>query len=454
MRLQSRWLGISPDGVARVLVRVRLYDAHGKETRLIKGGDFDFTASSGRVQWQTRLRFGGPAAIVSTSEAGRIVVRAQAKLPAGIAPARLSIDTRRPGALVIAAALGPHMAQIGWFPRERDATLEVIRTEGARSKIVGLVAAPSSTYRDTSVVPGHHYRYTVRKGGHAIAPVSSLDVPPEVRGETLDALRGKGMWLFFSPSPRDDNWYGKWDVERIVDLAAAAGLHHIELRVAYGEYWEVTSDAKASIDALIDRAAARGIAVIAWTVPREASFDDLAQSVAAAQYTTAAGHRFGALAIDLERGAEFMGSGAAARAALGDYARLLRAALGKGAVIVATLEDPALGRLSELNVPYRTIAANVDALQPMVYWRALDPSGDVGEVVRRSIGAIVRAAGRRIPVSVGGQTAQLSRAGAPSPAQIMESLRASRRAGAIGETFFDWDGTLPTEWDALAAFRW
>jgi hypothetical protein len=63
---------------------------------------------------------------------------------------------------------------------------------------------------------------------------------------------------------------------------------------------------------LIDAAAARGIAVIGWTVPREASFDDLAQVVAAANYRTAHGTRLAGLAVDLERDAEYMGTGAQA----------------------------------------------------------------------------------------------------------------------------------------------
>jgi hypothetical protein len=40
------------------------------------------------------------------------------------------------------------------------------------------------------------------------------------------------------------------------------------------------------------------------------------------------------------------------------------------------------------------------------------------------------------------------------PLEITASLDESRRAGAIGETFFDWFGTLDEQWDAIASFPW
>ena len=41
------------------------------------------------------------------------------------------------------------------------------------------------------------------------------------------------MWLFFSNNPIDNNYYGKWDPQAIVDRAVRAGLHYVELRTAY-----------------------------------------------------------------------------------------------------------------------------------------------------------------------------------------------------------------------------
>jgi hypothetical protein len=235
-------------------------------------------------------------------------------------------------------------------------------------------------------------------------------------------------------------------------------VRYIELRAAYGEFWEITPGAKPAIDALIDAAAERGIAVLGWTVPRETSFEDLALSVAAADYRTARGTPLAGVAVDLERGAEFMGDGTQGYEALADYTRLLRAALGPRSLILATVEDPHFERLTNRDVPYAQIAANASALQPMAYWR-LFPTRLVGaqatrEALRASYVALRREAKRAIPINVGGQTSGLGACGTPPPDELTASLAESKRLGAIGETFFDWNGTLPSQWAAIGSFRW
>src|SRR5260370_27381672 len=76
MELDTAPLGVSPDGRARWLVRVRFADEFGKATKLVHAGNIDFQASRGDAQWQTRLRYGGPAAILSTDQEGPLAVRA------------------------------------------------------------------------------------------------------------------------------------------------------------------------------------------------------------------------------------------------------------------------------------------------------------------------------------------------------------------------------------------
>jgi hypothetical protein len=63
-------------------------------------------------------------------------------------------------------------------------------------------------------------------------------------------------------------------------------------------------------------------------------------------------------------------------------------------------------------------------------------------------------AGRRIPVSMGGQTSSLTATGYPPPEEITASMDASKRAGAIGEAFFAWNDTLPQQWRAIGDFDW
>jgi hypothetical protein len=78
----------------------------------------------------------------------------------------------------------------------------------------------------------------------------------------------------------------------------------------------------------------------------------------------------------------------------------------------------------------------------------------VEKLLRASYSTLLAQAGRTLPVSIGGQTSPEGPLGGPPPDEILASLRASKNVGAIGVCFFDWSGTQPDQWDALASFTW
>jgi len=456
MLLDTWSLGTDPDGKARWVVRVRFMDAGNHLTKLLRSGDVEFRSSRGDVQWQTRMRYGGPAAIVSTTESGPVAVRVISKDPVGIDDVRVETDTRAwHAAPVVVRALGPHMVQIGWFPAAKT-RVEVTRSGLDGDRVVCTLSPPSSTCRDANVAPRTSYRYTLTKAG--VSSVSlSVSVPSEIAPQSLNAFRGKGMWLRFSPDLLDDDAYSRLDATAIVERAREAGLRYIEIRMAYGEFWEVTAAARAHVEALIDAAGKAGLAPIAWTVPRSSSFADLSLAVAAANYRTAHGTRVAGLAVDFERGDEYMGNGLQSRTALAAYSRHLRQALGPAYLIVGTVEDPYLNGLTNKDFPFSVIAENSNALQPMMYWRFFQKGiGTVAvrSAVRQSMKATRREAGRQIPINLGGQTSGIGACGAPPSGEIVGSLEESRQEGAMGETFFDWFGTLDAQWAAIASFPW
>lgn len=481
LSLDVRSLGVTPDGAARFLARALFTDKRGRRTTPLKGGNVAFTSSRGEAQWQTRLRFDAPSVIVSVTEEGPLTIDASTDEEIGSLSAGVTIEARqsaRPprarhrkrhslsvqdldsgktSGRIVGAALGPHLVQIGWFPRQLVGTTSVVRFGPEGSRTVGLVGSPSSTYRDATVVPGVQYRYRIARKGYASDDVTIV-VPTELRIASLKAVAGKGMWLTFSPDSRDDDAYSALNPKAIVDRAVSAGVRFIELRTAYGAYWEITPPAQRVIDELIDRAAEQDIGIIGWTVPRSATFDDLAVSVATAAYSTPRGNHFSGLAIDLERGESFMGEGSRGYAALIDYPRLLRAAVGPGYPLIATIEDPYVEHLTNKQYPYAAIASDVDVLQPMVYWSALSnvrlSPAEVRTAIARAYNTTLRAARRRIGINIGGQTTPLGASGAPLPEEITASLEASRKLGALGETFFAWNGTLDRQWEAIARYRW
>jgi len=444
-------LDLSPDGEARLLVRLRYADADGRRAHILPGGHVDVFASRGQVQWQPRARYGDPAAIVRLTEAGPLALHVTSDVPR--VPRRLSATTDTRGwrlPPVTARPLGPHAVVIGWFPRVHDGVVSISRRAADGTRVTFEISAPASSFRDSTVEPGARYTYEVRRpGAHPI--VAGAGVPRELPVSTIDELRGKAMWLSFDDADR-------WNVDAMLDRAQRAGLRAIELRLCYGEFTYATPARRGPIDRLIDGAAQRGIAVLAWTVPRAVSFEDLAANVAAASYRTAAGNGPHGLAVDLERGDDFLGSGEFGRAALATYLSRLREAVGSRVLLVATVEDPDIEKLSDQDVPYAAIAADADVLQPMIYWRARRAGASLPGMraqIAASYARLRQLAGDRIPIDVGGQTATLdSRLGAPAPDEVSGSLVIAQQLGALGEAFFDWDATTVAQWAAIAATPW
>ena len=458
MALNARPLGFDSDGNARWLVVSEFFDAHGKRTRIIANSDFDWLSRDGYVQWQTRLRFGQPSAILKTQRDGPLTLTVRANMPK-LAGVTVRTDTRTwTQPRVVAEALGPHMVQIGWFPQEERLT-RVVRIDhlGHRTTIA-IISGPSSTLRDTDVKPSERYRYIVYRADHPPATIGPVLVPDEPASTSVANASGKAMWFYFTTNPVDPIYYKHIDPRAVVDQAVRAGLHYVELRTAYGAYWEITPEAKPTIDAIIDGLAAHGIGTIGWTVPRDTMFEDLQQSVRTAYYRTSRGTPLAGLAIDVERGDDFMGSAPQGPSALWQYVQYARQALGPRYLIVTTVEDPYLEHLSRQQYPYEQIARFSDVLQPMTYWRMLgkrsESADQVEAILRSSYANLLHEAGRTMPVSIGGQTNAIGPSGSPPPKEITASLQASKAAGAIGECFFAWDGTQPDQWNALGAFRW
>ncbi len=458
VRIQTRVLGISPDGYARWLAVAHFFDAQGKPTLILANSNLDWIPSAGQSQWQNRMRYGQPSAIVSTDQDGPIVLTVHPTLPK-LATVIVRTDTRRwQVARVVAGAIGPHLVQVGWFPYSRSAvSITRIGAHGSRTPLADLPGG--STYRDETVQPGATYRYEVAREGSNPSLTGIVHIPPESPRTPISGASGSGMWLFFTLDPIDDIYYRKLDPAAIVQQAVAAHLHYVELRAAYGEFFEITPEAKPTIDAIVDGLESHGIGVIGWSVPRQVSYADLRASAQIAAYRTASGRRFTGLAIDAERGDEFMGDGPAGFAALSSYVGLIRQALGPRYLIVATVEDPYFERLNGAIYPYRAIAQASDVLQPMAYWRMMrrkppSNSAQVETELRDSYSTLLRMAGRKMPVSMGGQTSSLTATGYPPPQEITASMDASKRAGAIGEAFFAWNDTLPQQWSAIGDFEW
>lgn len=457
MTVDSRPLGFDPDGTARWLVVARYWDARGKPTRVMAGGNVDWTSPDGFLQWQTRLRYGQPSAILHATHNGVLTITVHSTQPA-FAPVVVHTDTRTwRGRRVVAKALGPYAVQIGWFPQKRNVARVVRISASGRGKTVAVIAGPSSSFRDVGVQPDHTYRYLLYRAGYKPVTLRAT-TPPAPPTTSISNASGTGMWLYFTTNPLDKIYFKHLNPRAIVAQAVKAHLHYIELRTAYGAYWEITPEARPTIDAIIDGLAAHGIGTIGWTVPRDTLFNDVSATVRSAYYRTAKGTPLTGVAIDVERGDEFMGDDPQGLDALWKYAQSVRQALGPRYLIAANVEDPYLEHLNNVTYPYPQIARYVSVLQPMSYWRMMErhqtTAREVTQLLTGSYRTLRIDSQSRDPISIGGQTDAEGRNGYPPANEIMASLRVSKRLGAIGEIFFAWDGTQPYQWKALENYRW
>jgi len=431
----------------------------------------DFSTSDGETLELDPWLYQNPAILITLAHSGQVDVNASSILP-DVGSANLTLPAPPDDAssfVAVAKAIGPHLVSIGWSPLAQGESVSEYRVyrrhpEGTRA-LMAVVSPGGHAWRDTSVSSSQPYQYSVvaqRPGGDLIAVAEPLQTPGEMPLTTLTTISGKGMFLFFSPDTNDPNSYAQFDPYEVVAKAAKAGVGELELRMSRGTFFEAaSSESQAWLDRLIDASASAGIKLLAWSVPRRNTAEDVAESVMLARYRTPAGNGFAGLALDLEPGDQYMGPRPMASDRMAGYMEMARQAVGPDYLLVATVMSPRLTRWTNDDYPYSRIARYASAMQPMEYWHhyrgdahheyaRTDVTGHCSDVV----GLTQSLAGRQLPVNVAGQSTDLGSTGTPSADELDWCLGAAKSAGAIGEMFFNWRGTTDDQWAAIEAYRW
>ncbi len=233
------------------------------------------------------------------------------------------------------------------------------------------------------------------------------------------------------------------DADAIVQQAVSAGLHQLWVRV--GDSKDGFYGA-GELDSLVPVAHAHGLVVIAWGFPY------LWDPVGDAQWTAQIldwrapdGQQVDGYSADIEEATE--GVMLSAERA-GVYLEAVRQAAGNR-LVVATVYPPTDASWDG-GYPYQTMAPYVDAFAPMIYWECTDPGSDAAlDVARLSTLRPVYVIGQAFNFAgTGGRTVS------PSGAEIAEFLSTSRRAGALGASFWVWQDATPQEWAAVSGFPW
>jgi hypothetical protein len=274
----------------------------------------------------------------------------------------------------------------------------------------------------------------------------SLDPPAgTASGQVGARLAGKGMWVSrpFLPLANPP---------RLVEAAKALGLTHLYVDVASSRGGFYNRDALA---ALLPLAHANGLRIVGWIWPTLADpLADVALSVEVAQYATPDGQRLDGLAPDLEERMDVDQVKA--------YIQVLRTKLGPDYLLVGTVFPPE-HQFARRNPQHKVMAGWVDVLAPMAYWseaRREFSENEVARYVTRAIQQLRLDAGDpAYPVAPIGQmydTFGRNGIGAYSPgtAEVTAALHASKEAGALGASFFQWGTATPEEWRALRDFPW
>ncbi|MEQ1787444.1 MAG: hypothetical protein ABL966_10350 [Acidimicrobiales bacterium] len=264
---------------------------------------------------------------------------------------------------------------------------------------------------------------------------------------TLRAHEGLGVWVdvfdwteeFTESGPP----VGLDDLDRMAD----AGIETIYLQTAHSRSGTSGVIEPDRLAALIERAHAVGLRVVAWYLPTLLDVDaDLARLVASADLPV------DGLGVDIE--AVEVSDASERNARLLDLTERLRAAVGDDRALAAITPSPT--HLQVVNpafwpdFPWVELADAYDVLLPMSYWSIREEALRDGEVyVGNDIDRLRAATGDAdIPIHVIGGIAD-----ALPVDQVEGMARAILERDAVGGSLYDWVTSNDAQWAALAPLR-
>lgn len=264
---------------------------------------------------------------------------------------------------------------------------------------------------------------------------------------TLRAHEGLGVWVdvfdWTEEFTEDRPPVGLDDLDRM----AEAGIDTLYLQTAHSRSTAEGVIEPERLDALIERAHAVGLRVVAWYLPQLVDVEaDLARLLASAELPV------DGLGVDIE--AVEVPDVAARNARLLDLTARLRAEVGDDRALAAITPSPT--HLQVVNpafwpdFPWAALADAYDVLLPMSYWSIREEALRDGEAyVSDDIDRLRAATGDAdIPIHVIGGIAD-----ALPVDQVAGMARAIREREGLGGSLYDWVTSNDAQWAALAPLR-
>jgi hypothetical protein len=294
-------------------------------------------------------------------------------------------------------------------------------------------AAPTTTAPPTTV--------TTRPEIPSVVTASS----PRGGAWTLGPLQGTGVWIdvydWTNELTGGQPQVQPADVDRMAEL----GIQTLYIQTAHRRSAADVIEPDRLMP-FIDRAHARGMAVVAWYLPTlEDLTVDLRRLVAAARLPV------DGLGVDIES------------LAVADHAERTRRLLGLSMRLREAVGDRAIAAITPSAVhlqvvnpgfwpgfPWPQLAKAYDAILPMSYWSVRGPEWRSGErYIGENIDRIRASTGRPdVPIHAIGGVAD----GASVP-DVKGMVRAIQARGILGGSLYDWNTSHRAQWDALRPLR-
>jgi hypothetical protein len=286
--------------------------------------------------------------------------------------------------------------------------------------------------------------------GAVARPAAAVPATPASAAASTEPFRGLGTWVdVFDYAPRlQPNGALPPFTPATVDDAAALGVRTLYVQVANPDTDAPTklTDSK-PLEAIVDRAHARGLQVVAWYLPSHtdpARDDQMIRRIVALRV---GGKRVDGIGLDLES-SDVADVALRSRRAIA-FAKAARRSAGAD-MPIAAIVYPAV-QLEQLNsalwpqFPYKQVNRYVDTWMPMAYYTYRD--GDLRspkKYIDDSVKILRRRVGSDVPVHVIGGIADAS-----TTDDIVGLRTAAKDTDAIGWSLYDYVTTGSAAWPYL-----
>lgn len=252
-------------------------------------------------------------------------------------------------------------------------------------------------------------------------------------------------------------WVDLWDYA-LDPATALADMGSRGVRTVFLQTARWTSDADivdpVKVGRWVDEAYARGLRIVGWYLPGYGNLTrDVRRTVAIASFRSPRGHRFHAVAIDIEDKKE-VGGGEPFNDGIARHLSRVRYRLGSAYPVGAIVPAPvamAIRPAAWEGFPWRAIGRWANVVLPMAYWSYRHDCPDVPDHCpywygRKNTEQARRLTGLRVH-TIGGVAADVTER------EVLAFNRGVYAAGAYGGSIYDYRTTPATFWNEMALFN-